>query len=157
MTRESTVPPLPVVPRATTVPARPVQRHDVPLVSCTRPAEAARDAVRGALRELSPEQLDDIVLGINELVANAVEHTPGPLRLILELQSHRLVAEVCDPMPDTRAVQERPAGAQSQGGRGLRIVSELAEQWFVRGTEDGKAVCAAFVLPSPVEGLDDGP
>lgn len=149
------MPLLPVVLGSAAARTRCVQRHDVPLDSGDWPAKTARSAVRTALCDRAPEQLDDIVMGVNELVANAVEHTPGPLRLILEIHTHRVVAEVCDPVPDAGPVQQRQADALAQDGRGLRIVSEVAEHWFVRRTEDGKAVCAAFAIPPHVDGPDD--
>ncbi|UGQ10916.1 ATP-binding protein [Yinghuangia sp. ASG 101] len=125
----------------------PLQHLTVPLTTCARPTAVARRAVEDAYRSRSPEQLDDIVLGVNELVVNAVEHTPGPLRLIIEVHPRHAVARVCDPLPDITQVNPKPPTPMSESGRGLHLLTALAEMWFVQPTQDGKAVCAAFRIP----------
>ncbi|MET9117541.1 ATP-binding protein [Streptomyces longwoodensis] len=100
------------------------------------------------LRVWAPERLDDIVLGVNELVINAVQHTAGPQRLIVEKHPCHIVARVCDSWRNPTRVVLRTPDALDQGGRGLQLLNELAETWFVQTTEDGKAVCAAFCVPS---------
>ncbi|MEV7157086.1 ATP-binding protein [Streptomyces misionensis] len=128
--------------------ASPRLQRTIPLQAAARPTNLARRAATDVLLAWAPERLDDIVLGVNELVVNAVQHTPGPQRLILEKHPRHIVARVCDPWPDPNRVVPRTPDAMDQGGRGLQLLNELAEQWFVQATEDGKAVCAAFLIPA---------
>ena len=147
-TRESMVSPTSAMLAPTNDFACPLLQRTIPLQAAERPTNLARHAVMDVLRAWAPERLDDIVLGVNELVVNAVQHTPGPQRLILEKHPRHVVARVCDPRPDTSQVVAKTPDAMDQGGRGLQLLNELAEQWFVQTTEDGKAVCAAFLIPA---------
>lgn len=100
----------------------PLHHLTVPLDTCSRPTAVARRAVEDVYRHRSPEQLDDIVLGVNELVVNAVEHTPGPLRLIIEVHPRHAVTRVCDPLRDTTQVNPKPPAPMSESGRGLYLL-----------------------------------
>ncbi|MEU2607663.1 ATP-binding protein [Streptomyces albus] len=122
----------------------PLQQRTVSLVGCDRPTNVARRAVMAALESWAPEHTDDVVAGVNEIVINAVEHTPGPLSLVLELHRQYAVARVYDPLHDRDQVTPRTPAVMDQSGRGLHMLDELAERWFVQPAADGKAVCAAF-------------
>ncbi|WP_405879764.1 ATP-binding protein [Streptomyces sp. NBC_01136] len=94
--------------------------------------------------------IDDAVLVVSELVANAVRHgrVIGHelwLRLA-ESEGGGLVVEVSDPV---RAFPEvREAGGEGEGGRGLLVVRGLAHEldWFLRA-DVGKTVRARLSAP----------
>jgi anti-sigma regulatory factor (Ser/Thr protein kinase) len=144
--KESMVSPTSAMLAPTTDFTSPLLQCTIPMQAAARPTNLARHAVTDLLRAWASERLDDIVLGVDELVVNAVQHTAGPQRLILEKHPRHIVARVCDPCPDPDRVVPRTPDAMDQGGRGLQLLNELAEQWFVQATEDGKAVCAAFLI-----------
>jgi serine phosphatase RsbU (regulator of sigma subunit)/anti-sigma regulatory factor (Ser/Thr protein kinase) len=85
-----------------------------------------------------------VELLVSELVTNALAHAAGDisLRLILD---HVLVCEVFD---DAAAMPRlRIAGDSDENGRGLRVVSQLAQRWGARRTPEGKAVWFELTLP----------
>ncbi|MCX4908672.1 ATP-binding protein [Streptomyces sp. NBC_00878] len=90
--------------------------------------------------------IDDAVLVVSELVANAVRHARVIghelwLRLV-ELEDGGLVVEVSDPL---RVFPEPESAPEGERGRGLLVVAQLAEEldWFLR-EEVGKTVRARF-------------
>ncbi|WP_406329997.1 ATP-binding protein [Streptomyces sp. NBC_00203] len=97
--------------------------------------------------------IDDAVLVVSELVANAVRHgrVVGHelwLRLA-ELEDRGLVVEVSDPV---RAFPEITAEPEPEGesGRGLLVVRQLTRElgWFHRA-DVGKTVRARLAAPPP--------
>ncbi|MFE1801956.1 ATP-binding protein [Streptomyces sp. NPDC059517] len=87
---------------------------------------------RGALRlMLRAHGLGELVvtaeLLVSELVTNAHVHAPGPSCLRVKRSEKWLRLSVWD----TSGVPPRPrvTGACAEGGRGLGIVAELADQW----------------------------
>ncbi|MFD0437289.1 ATP-binding protein [Streptomyces chartreusis] len=138
------VSPAPAVLAPTDDFASPLAQRIVPLTGCDRPTNVARRAVTAVLQSWAPERTDDMVAGVNEIVINAVQHTEGPLSLVLELHPEYAVARVHDPLQDRDQVTPKTPSLMDQSGRGLRMLDELAEWWFVQPTARGKAVCAAF-------------
>lgn len=129
-------------------------------------AAGATVRARAALRQTlgawvgSSEIVDDVILAVSELVANAAEHATGPYELWLEQSSAAVVCEVHD--HDLRiprfsgnsgtalfavGPQDRGGGVDalsallSERGRGLQIVDYLSGgRWGFRLTGDGKKV-----------------
>ncbi|MCX4588207.1 ATP-binding protein [Streptomyces sp. NBC_01549] len=83
---------------------------------------------------------------VSELVTNAVLHAPlSGARFRLAVGNSTLRCVVSDDgrgIP--RVVQTQPDEVH---GRGLLLVSELADRWGVRATENGKAVWAMQRIP----------
>lgn len=104
----------------------------------------ARSLIRTELsvwRLSDPADVDDIVLMVDELVANAVVHGKGPIRLRLLLDGLLLRGEISDdsplePPPPPRG--GRPFDAED--GRGLFLVAALAAESGCRGDATGKTV-----------------
>jgi PAS domain S-box-containing protein len=106
-------------------------------------AESVAGVRRFATKVLSgwaidPDVIGDVVLIASELVTNAILHSRSPIELRLSRTSDRLVIAVHD---GTTAVPRRlQPNLEAEHGRGLQLVSALAEQWGVRPTEHGKSV-----------------
>lgn len=114
---------------------------------------AARHAARQALAEWCLDHIsDDTEVVLSELLTNAIRATqaaapPGQfVAVYLALDLDRLfilVWDCCQELP----VRGGPAGGEAEDGRGLEIVSALAERW---GTctpdEGGKVVWAQLAL-----------
>ncbi|MER5916881.1 SpoIIE family protein phosphatase [Streptomyces sp. NPDC001982] len=80
---------------------------------------------------------------VSELVTNAVRYGTPPLRLRL-IKDRTLTCEVHDGNP--LAPRLRHAKTIDEGGRGLFIVAQLAQNWGVRYSLDGKTVWAEQTL-----------
>lgn len=101
----------------------------------------ARRAATGALRGwgVSDATADDIVLMMDELVTNAIEHTDGPVWLRLRLRRGCcVICEVGD--GSHKAPRTRHSGPDAENGRGLLIVAALADAFGARVTTTGKVI-----------------
>jgi serine phosphatase RsbU (regulator of sigma subunit)/PAS domain-containing protein len=70
--------------------------------------------------------IDNARLLLGEVITNAVQHTVGDVEVRLTL-SKRLRVEVRD--RSDRQPDQQSVGAESESGRGLHIVSVLAQEW----------------------------
>ncbi|WP_324616507.1 SpoIIE family protein phosphatase [Streptomyces sp. TN58] len=109
------------------------------LQSTPTAAAAARRHVR---RQLTAWSVDDETafhteLIASELVTNAVRYGKPPLELRL-VRDRTLTCELRD--AGVAAPHLRHAGPGDEGGRGLFIVGELADDWGVRYSDDGKTI-----------------
>ncbi|MEN8651028.1 ATP-binding protein [Streptomyces sp. 21So2-11] len=90
---------------------------------------------RGALRlMLRAHGLDELLMTAellaSELVTNAHEHSTGPASLRVKWAHKTLRLTVWDTNPEPpRPVEAVGDGADSESGRGLWIVHELADRW----------------------------
>jgi anti-sigma regulatory factor (Ser/Thr protein kinase)/CheY-like chemotaxis protein len=85
---------------------------------------------------------------VSELVANAVQHVPGPCALELTCRADVLRIAVSDSgpgMPDLRVMTP-----SSERGRGLHIVSAFATTWGVDQLPDGRKKVWAELDPAEV-------
>ncbi|WP_432824951.1 SpoIIE family protein phosphatase [Dactylosporangium sp. CA-092794] len=82
--------------------------------------------------------VDDMVLVVSELTANAVLHGRPPIQLRLRRTQTHVVLELHDTLPYLPRKQ-RPS-PYDEHGRGLQLVSSLCDRWGTRPTPDGKAV-----------------
>ncbi|WP_240802090.1 ATP-binding protein [Streptomyces sp. A1136] len=85
------------------------------------------------------ESIDEVLLLVSELLANASLHAGGPRELILHATPTVLRIEVFD--GDPGVPQPRPHHHPAlPGGHGLRIVEHLSDRWGVTTREAGKTV-----------------
>ncbi|WP_128428432.1 SpoIIE family protein phosphatase [Streptomyces cyaneus] len=131
---------------------------------------SARTLVRNTLTEwaasgipgtehLTERLVDDAVVAVSELVTNAVVHAGTDVELTcrLEEDTGALVVEVLDHHP-SRAPRDAEIEAPYETpeyGRGLRLVSRLAESWGVTYRTGAKIVWARLPAEDPIAARDD--
>ncbi|WP_426503783.1 SpoIIE family protein phosphatase [Dactylosporangium sp. McL0621] len=105
-----------------------------------RAVRDARRLVDTTLRRWDAPQrvVDDLVLIVSELAANAVLHGRPPIQLRLRRTQTHVVLELHDTAPYLPRKQ-RPT-PDDEHGRGLQLVASLCDRWGTRPTADGKAV-----------------
>jgi anti-sigma regulatory factor (Ser/Thr protein kinase) len=90
---------------------------------------------------------NDALLVLSELVGNAVLHgrplPDGAIRVAWQPHSHSVEIAITDGGGATRPAP-RPAGPMATSGRGLGIISELADRWGVT-QQDGCSTVWAVV------------
>ncbi|MEU6773095.1 SpoIIE family protein phosphatase [Streptomyces sp. NPDC046759] len=116
--------------------------HDPKAVATAR-AHARHQLIRWRVDEETAYTTEMIV---SELVTNAVRYGTPPVRLRL-IKDRTLTCEVLD--SNSLAPRLRHAKTVDEGGRGLFIIAQLAQNWGVRYTLDGKTVWAEQTLPPP--------
>ncbi|MEU8760307.1 ATP-binding protein [Streptomyces sp. NPDC048659] len=97
--------------------------------------------LRGPVRD---EGVDLAQLVVSELVTNAVRHTAGPCRLLLELGPDALEISVFD--RESAAPVPRGHDPRRIGQHGVEIVVAVCESVTVEPTPDGKRVRARLSL-----------
>ncbi len=118
-------------------------------------ARQARSAVRHALTAWGMDDPDgDAELLASELVANAAEHSGGPVGLALRRHAQPdgqrgITCEVTDTSPG----MPRPGRARpdDERGRGLAIVTALADASGVRAEADGKTTWFTLALGERID------
>ena len=107
---------------------------------------AARHDLLAFLRPYGfPDDLvEDLVLVLNELVANAIDHARTPFSVTVVVTGPGIRIEVED--GSARPPRLRPLDPSSFRGHGLRIVDALAVGWSVTRTVTGKAVHAHLAI-----------
>jgi len=89
----------------------------------------ARHVIRRRLGELlSEDALDDVLLVVTELIANAVVHGRGDITLEIAFDGLGVAGVVADEGPGFAPTPRRP-GARSDGGYGLELVAQLTDRW----------------------------
>jgi anti-sigma regulatory factor (Ser/Thr protein kinase) len=113
-------------------------------------ARSARKAAAAALAALTPDA--DVVaaaeLIVGELLSNAARHADGHVCLELSASDGFVNISVHDTSPTFALEIRRPVDEMSESGRGLFIVSKLAERIeVVPLTNIGKCVSVRLGLP----------
>jgi anti-sigma regulatory factor (Ser/Thr protein kinase) len=94
--------------------------------------QIARAAVRDRFTDaMSRDAIADLELVVSELVANAVEHGCGAIRLDVEHDGHDLHGFVTDG-GDGFDYEPRSADTDEPRGRGLPVVDALVTRWGIR-------------------------
>ncbi|MEU6777825.1 ATP-binding protein [Nonomuraea angiospora] len=105
------------------------------------------------------EQIEVAELLVSELVANALDHAHGHVRLGLSAENGLLRCEVEDESPQLPTM--RTVGLDAERGRGLFLVETLSRSWGGTPTPRGKAIwfelpafAEAEADPDPLDALD---
>ncbi|HPU13666.1 MAG TPA: ATP-binding protein [Aeromicrobium sp.] len=111
--------------------------HDVvrlPFESSTPSIARTKLAAFLTVNRAEPRLIDNALIVLSEMIANAVAHgTPdvdGTMEIGWNLDSRRLELSVRDAGRDTN-LTPRPFDEDSLGGRGLSIISRVADTWSV--------------------------
>jgi serine/threonine-protein kinase RsbW len=139
-------------------PPTPTANGDARTVRLTIPAKAeyitlVRLALSGLsnLRPFDDETLGDLKLAVTEACSNSVRHAyrdgrAGSVEVIYELHPDRLVVEVCDDGEGFPVEQRLPAGGSlTEGGLGIAIIRELADELELGSRAGGKGSRLRFV------------
>jgi len=89
----------------------------------------------------------ELLLLLTELTSNVVRHAGTPFDVTLVWDGSRVRCEVAD--GDPTAPRLRDPAPDDPGGRGLHLVSELADRWGVREAESGKTVWFELTVHPP--------
>jgi anti-sigma regulatory factor (Ser/Thr protein kinase) len=91
---------------------------------------------------LGGTRLEDFLLAVNEIVANAVQHGAGARDLLLWREEDRLVCEVGDEGPglDDRHANAPLPSPRAPGGRGLWLARHLADSLTITRRPRGTVV-----------------
>ncbi|WP_199439881.1 ATP-binding protein [Umezawaea beigongshangensis] len=111
--------------------------------------QRVRRWVRGQLSgEVDVHTLVDVLLVVEELVANALQHTAGALELRVVRSDAGVHVEVAD--RDPRPPRQTGPSGGAWGGRGVQVLEELTTAWGVRSEAGGKVVWALLpVMGAP--------
>jgi serine phosphatase RsbU (regulator of sigma subunit)/anti-sigma regulatory factor (Ser/Thr protein kinase) len=109
-------------------------------------ARRARSLIRRPLRQWGlAELIPAAELVVSELVTNAVRYAQSKISLRLVLEGG-LFCEVLD--DSAAAPRLRQAADDDERGRGLQVVSQVAQRWGTRRTGTGKVVWCELGVPS---------
>lgn len=143
-----------------------VMAQEVPTSSCMdiRHGPAGVGEARHRMREqlrisgVSESVVDDAVLILSELLSNACRHGrplgardvgDGEIRAAWRVdKAGRLTVEVTDGGGPTRPIPATPS-VTAHGGRGLNIISALAQDWGVRDGAAGEVTVWVVVARGP--------
>jgi len=114
------------------------ERMSLTLDADAASSRAARRFVRGALAAEDDAVITDVELLVSELVTNAIVHASSAPRLEVTVSPASVHIAVHDRDPSMPSIRE-PGGAKP-GGRGLRLVDQLASRWGAEPRDDGKVV-----------------
>ncbi|MFC5721437.1 ATP-binding protein [Streptomyces gamaensis] len=121
-----------------------------------RSAAAARRFSARLLTEWGLDGLaDDAALLLSEIVTNAVVHVPGTtgrIEVTLTRADGALLAQVTDSGPadecaDAGLPRCAQAGPDSENGRGMWLVEQIADRWGHHASGAGRTVWFVLTLP----------
>ncbi|MGW3124168.1 SpoIIE family protein phosphatase [Streptomyces sp. NPDC001107] len=108
-----------------------------------------RDAVSEQLEAWGLSELGFTTeLVLSELITNAIRYGAEPFHVRL-IRDRTLICEVSD--GSSTSPHLRYAATTDEGGRGLFLVSQMAERWGTRYTPQGKVIWAEQALPKAVQ------
>ena len=86
-------------------------------------------ATRGAAAGLSADRVDDLILVVNELATNSIEHSGRPGTVALWSTDREVICQVIDGghITDPMAGRLPPTSFTALGGRGLVLVNEVCD------------------------------
>jgi anti-sigma regulatory factor (Ser/Thr protein kinase) len=116
------------------------------VMSSHEPVPAVAADLRRRVRALltgwgvRPEAVDDVLLVLEELVANVLDHAHTAFRVVVRVAGDVVHVAVRD--HSTRSPRVHPYDPHAVRGRGLQLVTTLARSWGCEHHADGKTVWA---------------
>ncbi|MFJ3201582.1 ATP-binding protein [Streptomyces sp. NPDC086989] len=115
----------------------------------SRGVRAARQWTAGHLESLpwddsAADTVHSVLLSVSELVTNAHLHAAGTAHLVLTWDGRCLHVSVADSDPNLPGPPRADVGGGATHGRGLGIVTALADSWDIHACHGGKAITACF-------------
>ena len=115
---------------------------NAPSFARTRPLPAAPGAARHALQSILREadwrgDVDGVVLAVHEALINSHRHAGGAISVKMWMDGTDVVVEVRDRGSgfDVGRYAADPPEAMAERGRGLWLISQIADSWDVRQDE----------------------
>lgn len=116
----------------------------VPHAPCSASAVRRELVIDLTAYDVPPTVVDDAALVMSELVGNAVRHgsplPDGCVRVAWELTPEALRLEVSDGGSENEVVDQGQVPTSAESGRGLTIVSLLAQRWGTTPYDGGRGV-----------------
>lgn len=101
----------------------------------------AREFVRSFAEDLQPDRREDLILAVNEVVTNSVQHGGGECRISMWDGPTSVICEVRDAGHITDPLSGRLAPARSAtAGRGLWLANHLCDLVQIRSSQAGTVV-----------------
>jgi len=118
----------------------------------TSTATAARRAFCGSLqkRGIPANMLPNAELIFGELIGNAIRHAPGLVDVVVDYSTDQPVLHVLDRGAGFRHISRLPADPLSESGRGLFIISSVAEDFTVTLRPDGGSHARVIIAAASV-------
>jgi len=136
-----------LIARTRALPPDRIADWDVPLDPAA--VGGMRGAVSGKLAEWGLSDLSfTMELVLSELITNAIRYGSAPIHVRL-IHDRMLICEVAD--GSSTSPHLRYAATTDEGGRGLFLVSQMAEHWGTRYMPQGKVIWAELALPKAAE------
>jgi anti-sigma regulatory factor (Ser/Thr protein kinase) len=108
-----------------------------------------RREIRFALApRLHGTELSDVLLVLTELVTNSYCHTDDPIWAEIAITDAGVLVGVSD--GNTADLRLQPPSTVRSHGRGLALVSAIADDWGVESTQDGHGKTVWALLPKAV-------
>ena len=114
-----------------------------PTASCL-PALRREVQIAALSWALKPDEIDNLLMIVNELVSNVVEHAGTSCRVTVRSRPHMVRVLVSDLSP-TGPAMAAPIVSRTRGlGLGMHIVAGLARRWGWSQHPTGKTVWATM-------------
>jgi anti-sigma regulatory factor (Ser/Thr protein kinase) len=115
--------------------------HEFEIPSDVHAPGTGRNLVRSVAADFP--RIDDVLLALSELTANALNHGGGPRRIAAAVSREAIAIEITDAAPGTLPIV-LPLGGIGISGRGMAIVNAIADHWGVTTQSATKTVWCEF-------------
>lgn len=115
--------------------------HEFDIPSDVHAPGTGRNLVRSVAEDFP--RIDDLLLALSELTANALNHGGGPRRIAAAVSRAAIAIEITDAEPESLPTV-LPLGGVGVSGRGMAIVNAVSDHWGVTTYSATKTVWCEF-------------